>query len=223
MSDPIQEVPGAVAQFLDDVADRARVRARDRVGGLRRRYPDSTRRELADRLVKSFSRRAGLGGAATGALSLLSLPLGLPAGVALTLGIEAELLLALLELYDVDTSGSAGRVKLYALWAGSGLADAAKSVGLVMGADALGVVLAGTLPARLIGRLNPALVKLVLRRLGLGWMPKVMKLWPIIGAPIGYVVDSTALRTLGIGAIATLESVVAAKAADAAVVEAPVA
>ena len=173
MSSPTQDVPGAVAQFLDDVAERAQDPGTGSGDRPAAPVPWEHPTQPADRLVKSFS-TAGLGGAATGALSLLSLPLGLPAGVALTLGLEAELLLALLEVYEMDTSGSPGRLKLYALWAGSGLADAAKSVGLVMGAEALAEVLAGTLPVRLISRLNPALVRFVLKRLGLSWMPRVL-------------------------------------------------
>jgi hypothetical protein len=203
------EPSGAAARLLDEVVTRAQGRARDRVRKLRDTYPREKRKALADRLVKSFSRRAGLGGAATGALSLLSLPVGLPAGVALTLAIEAELLLSLLDLYEIDTSGDAGRVRLYALWAGSGVADAAKNVGLVVGADAVAAVLLGSLPGRIIARLNPALVRLILKRLGLGWLPRAMKLWPIVGAPLGYAIDSAALRALGVAAVSTLEGVVA--------------
>ncbi len=203
------QIPGTAERLLSEVVTRARGRARTRVAGVKARFPRASRRELADRLVKSFSRRAGLGGAATGALSLVSLPVGLPAGLALTLANEAELLFSLLELHEIDTSGDAGLLKLYALWAGGGLADAAKSVGLVLGAEAIAEVLAGSLPARIIARLNPALIRFVLRRLGLGWVPKAFKLWPVVGMPIGYAVDSAALRALGMAAIRTLEAAAA--------------
>jgi hypothetical protein len=200
------EVTDRAQQIFDDVVSKARERARHRVAVLRAKYPKESRPTLAKRLVKSFSRRAGLGGAATGVVSFMSLGLALPAGVAVTLALEAELLLSLLELYGLDTSGEIGRLRLYALWAGTGLADAAKSVGLKLGAEAVGAALAGSLPARLIAKLNPALVKFLLKRLGLSWVPKAMKLWPVIGAPIGYMVDSTALTTLGSSAISTLEA-----------------
>lgn len=193
-------------QILEDVVTKARERAKVRVGVLRAKYPKETRQALARRLVKSFSRRAGLGGAATGVASLISFGLALPAGVAVTLALEAELLLSLLELYGLDSSGEVGRLRLYALWAGTGIADAAKSVGLKMGAEAIGAALAGSLPAKIIAKLNPAIVKFLLKRLGLTWVPKAMKLWPIIGAPIGYVVDSTALSTLGATAIKALDA-----------------
>ena len=197
---------GTAERLLNDVVAGARARAQERVRDLRKRHPGENRRLLAERLVKSGARRAGLGGAATGALSLFSLPVGLPAGIALTLALEAELLLALLELYGFDTAGEAGRFKLYALWAGAGAADAAKSMGLRLGANALGRMIAGSLPARVIARLHPALVRIVLKRLGLGWLPKAMKLWPVLGAPIGYIVDSSALRALGKATIDVLES-----------------
>lgn len=222
MADQQRDLSSGAAKLLEEVVIRARSRAHDRVGVLRAKYPKESRHTLGDRIVASFARRAGLGGAATGALSLLSLPVGLPAGIALTLAIEAEMLLSLLELYGIDTSGEAGRLKLYAVWAGSGLTDAAKNLGLVLGADAIAAVLAGSLPARIIARLNPALVRFVLKRLGLGWMPKALKLWPIVGAPIGYLVDSTALRTLGRSAHATIEAAMTTKA-PAASSEAPAA
>lgn len=190
---------------LDDVVRKARGRAQERLRRLRAERPDDDRRALADRLVTSFSRRAGLGGAATGALSLVSLPIGLPAGIALTMAIEAELLLSLMALYDVDSDGEQGRVKLFALWAGSGVADALKNAGLSAGAGALARFVAGTLPVKLIGKLNPVLVRLVMRRLGLGWLPRVFKFWPVVGAPIGYLIDSSAARTLGQLTVATLE------------------
>jgi len=85
------------------------------------------------------------------------------------------LIFALLELYGVDTEGEQGQLKLYALWAGAGFADAAKSVGLRAGATAVGRVLRGSLPGRIIRRLNPVLWKAILRRLGLEWLPRAAK------------------------------------------------
>ena len=61
------------------------------------------------------------------------------------------------------------------------------------------------LPAKLVAKLHPALVKLILQRTGIGWVPKLFKLWPVVGAPIGYVIDSTAVAALGRDAIRTLE------------------
>ena len=194
------------ASWLERIADGARERARRRVAVLRAKHPEDDRKALAERLVRSLARRAGLGGAASATLSLVALPVGLPAGVAFTLATEAELLLSLLELYGHEAADEAGRVKLYALWAGGGLADAAKSVGLGTGAAALGAVLAGSLPARIIRSLNPALVRAVLGRLGLGWVPRVLRLWPVLGAPIGYVADRAAVGALGQAAIEALES-----------------
>lgn len=193
-------------RFLEDLIERSRARAHQRLTALRAEHPNLTRHELAERLVRAYAHKAGLGGAATGALSIVSLPLGLPVGLGLTLALEAELLLGLLDLYEIDPTGVRGRAPLYALWAGSGVVDAAKSIGLRMGADAVGRIIAGSLPARVIARLNPLLMRLVLRRLGLGWLPRLMKFWPVVGAPIGYVVDSTAIGTLGRTAIAHLES-----------------
>jgi hypothetical protein len=133
------------------------------------------------------------------------LPLGLPAGVAISLLLEAELIFSLLELYGIETEGEQGRLKLYALWAGAGFADAAKSIGLRAGASALGRALRGSLPVRIIRRLNPALLKAILRRLGLGWIPRAANLWPVLGAPIAFALDRAALRTLGEATLATLD------------------
>jgi len=180
---------------------------------LREAHPTDSRKELAERLVKSHARRAGLGGAVTGALALVALPVGLPAGVAVTMAVEASLLLSLLELYGFPASGTRGRTRLYALWAGGGLADAARSAGLKAGADLAGRAIAGSLPARVIARLNPVLLRAILRRLGLGWVPRALKLWPVLGAPLGYIVDAAAMRALGRAAVATLESAAAARPA----------
>jgi hypothetical protein len=155
--------------------------------------------------------RAGLLGAATGTLSLVALPVGLPAGVAISLLLEAELIFALLELYGVDTEGEQGQLKLYALWAGAGFADAAKSVGLRAGATAVGRVLRGSLPGRIIRRLNPVLWKAILRRLGLEWLPRAAKFWPVLGAPIAFALDRAALRALGDATLATLDDAARAR------------
>lgn len=181
-------------------------RARKRVAVLRIEHPNETPRALGERLVTSYARRAGLGGAATGTLSLITLPVGLPAGIALTLAVEAELLASLLVAYGHDVDGESGRAKLYALWAGGALADAAKNAGLSIGAKAIGEVLAGTLPVQLVRRLQPWLVKAILKRLGLGWVPGVLKLWPLVGAPIGYLLDSGAVKALGRTALDELEA-----------------
>src|SRR5690348_5069912 len=127
------EAPG----WFEDMVESARGRARAKVAALKAKFPEEHDVDLAKRLVRSAANRAGWTGAATGTLALITLPVGLPAGIAASLLLEAELIFALLELYALDTEGEAGRLKLYALWAGAGFADAAKSVGLRTGARAL--------------------------------------------------------------------------------------
>ena len=203
-------MPDAPAWFADVVND-ARRRACGRVAALRAEHPDEDEVGLGRRLIKAAATRAGWYGAATGTLALLTLPIGLPAGIAVSLLLEAELIFALLELYGLSTEGEAGRLKLYALWAGAGFADAAKSVGLRSGARALGRVIWESLPGQLIRKLNPALVRAILKRLGLGWLPRVLKLWPVLGAPIAFVLDRAALRTLGEATLATLDDAARAR------------
>ena len=190
---------------LDAIVEKARQRARFRVAALRLEHLGEDEVGLGRRLIEDVALRAGLAGAATGTVALVALPLGLPAGIAISLLLEAELIFALLELYGIDTNGEAGRLKLYALWAGAGFADAAKSVGLRTGAGAIGRILRGSLPGRIIGKLNPALLKAILRRLGLGWLPRAAKFWPVLGAPLGFAMDRAALRTLGEATLATLD------------------
>src|SRR5213075_2462118 len=187
---------------LDGMVEKARERARFRIAALRLEYPGQDEVALGRRLVRSMALRAGLAGAATGTLSLVALPLGLPAGIAISL---------LLEAYGVDTEGEQGRVKLYALWAGAGFVDAAKNVGLRAGADAVGRILRGSLPVRIIRRLNPALLKAILRRLGLGWIPRAARFWPVLGAPIAFALDRAALRALGEATLATLDDAARAR------------
>jgi len=198
-------------QRLDAIAEKARERARFRIAALRLEHPGQDEVALGRRLVASMALRAGLLGAATGTLSLVALPVGLPAGVAISLLLEAELIFALLELYGVDTEGEQGQLKLYALWVGAGFADAAKSVGLRAGATAVGRVLRGSLPGRIIRRLNPVLWKAILRRLGLEWLPRAAKFWPVLGAPIGFALDRAALRALGDATLATLDDAARAR------------
>jgi hypothetical protein len=192
-------------EWFEQAIEKARDRAKFRVAALRLSHPGEDQVSLGRRLVDSSALRAGLAGAATGSLALVALPLGLPAGMAVSLFVEAELIFALLELYELDTAGEEGRHKLYALWAGAGFAGAAKSAGLRTGARALGRILEGSAPVRIIRRLNPALLKAILRRLGLGWLPRTAKLWPLLGAPISFVLDRAALRTLGNASLATLD------------------
>ena len=201
---------------LDTVVEKARERARFRVAALRLEHPGEDEVALGRRLVASMALRAGLAGAATGTLALVALPLGLPAGVAVSLLLEAELIFALLEVYGVETGGEQGRLKLYALWAGAGFADAAKSVGMHAGASAVGRVLRGSLPARIIRRLNPALVRAILKRLGLEWLPRAVRFWPVLGAPIAFALDRAALRTLGEATLATLDDAARARRRQAA-------
>lgn len=197
--------------WFADVVESARKRARGRVAALRAERAGEDEVDLGRRLVKSAATRAGLYGAATGTLALVTLPVGLPAGIAVSLLLEAELIFALLELYGFETSGEAGRARLYALWAGAGFADAAKSVGLRAGARAIGRVLSESLPGQLLRKLNPLLLRAILRRLGLGWLPRALKLWPILGAPIAFALDRAALRTLGDATLATLDDAARAR------------
>jgi uncharacterized protein (DUF697 family) len=192
-------------EFFDELVEKARVKARARVAAARAEHPGEDEVDLGRRLIRSAATRAGLWGAATGTVALVAMPVGLPAGIAISLAVEAQLVFALLELYGLDTEGEQGRLRLYALWLGAGFADAAKSAGLRMGARALGRVLWESLPGQIIRRLNPVLLKAILRRLGLGWLPRALKMWPILGAPIAFALDRAAVRTLGEATLATLD------------------
>jgi len=203
--------PAAIPSWVSPLLEAARGRARRRADEFRARYPEEDPRALGERLVSSQANRAGLAGGVTGALALVALPLGLPAGVAVSLFFEAELLLALLAVYDLETGGDKGTLRLYALWAGAGFADAAKAAGLRAGASAIGRAIAGSLPARIIARLNPVLLRAILRRLGLGWLPRALKMWPVLGAPIAFAMDRAALRALGFAALDTLDAATARK------------
>jgi hypothetical protein len=183
----------------------ARRRAAARVESLRSELPQAMPRELGERLVRASATKAGLLGAATGTLALIALPIGLPAGIALMLLLEAELLFTLIALYGFSTAGEKGRLRLYAIWAGAGFADAAKTAGVRLGANAVRRALSGSLPARIIARINPVLLRAILRRLGLGWLPRAARLWPLLGAPVGFALDRAALRTLGAAALDVLD------------------
>lgn len=217
MRDVVEEAYNAcmAPEWLTRLIDDARERARLRVLDLRGQYPTENDLALGERLVTAAANRAGWWGAATGTLALVTLPVGLPAGIAVSLALEAELLLALLEVFGFSSEGESGRLRLYALWVGAGFADAAKSAGLRLGARAVGRVIAESLPARLIGRLNPVLLRAILRRLGLGWLPRALKLWPVLGAPIGFLLDRAALRSLGSAALATLDDAALLKRREA--------
>ena len=189
----------------DDRVERARARARSRVAAQRALHRSDDDFALGRRLVDAAAIRSGVAGAVTGTLALIAFPVGFPAGIAAALFFEAELILELLELYDLPTVGEAGRLKLDSLWAGAGFADAARSVGLRAGARALAEALRGSLPGRIIRRLNPALSRAILRRLGLGFLPRAACLWALLGAPLAFAFDRAALRALGERALATLD------------------
>jgi hypothetical protein len=192
-------------EFFNQLVERSRLKARARVTALRVEHPREDEVDLGRRLIRSSATRAGLWGAATGTIALVAMPVGLPAGVAIALAVEAELIFALLELYGLETEGEQGRLRLYALWLGAGFLDAAKSAGLRMGARALGRALWESLPGQIIRRLNPVLLKAILKRLGLGWLPRALKLWPVLGAPIAFALDRAAVKTLGEATLATLD------------------
>src|SRR4051812_37808129 len=103
--EPRSAVPPWVAPLLA----KARVRARRRAEELRARYPGEDPRTLGERLVRSQANRAGLAGGVTAILALVTLPVGLPAGMASALFFEAELLLALLAVYGLETGGDRDR------------------------------------------------------------------------------------------------------------------
>src|SRR5260370_33610026 len=73
------------------------------------------------------------------------------------------------------------------------------------GAEVIGRILTESLPGQIIRRLNPVLVKAILRRLGLGWLPRALKLCPVLGAPIAFALDRAAVPPLGDATPATLD------------------
>ncbi len=186
--------------------ERARERGKAKAEAVRAR-PGNQRRsrfELGEELVRRSALRAGLLGAATGTLALFTLPISLPrASRARSSSRRSSSSPCSRSTGSTAAASWGGCASPRSGWGRSCRRRQERRAARL--ANLLGRALAGTLPARPIARLEPALLRAILKRFGLGFVPRLFKLWPILAAPIGFVLDRAALRALGRSALDALE------------------
>jgi len=153
----------ALDRFVGSLDDKDRRAAIDRVAELRRKHPQADAHELVRQLIRRKCRRTAVIGAVTAAPSVVpglgtvtSLVLGTSVDLALTAGLQAELVLEVAAVFEVSMTPAEERAAILAI------------VGLGLGANQLLEVTGRKLAARASERLAGKAVARSLPLIGMG-------------------------------------------------------
>ena len=169
------------------------------VQSLRERYPDASDDELVEKVVSVKSVKNGLIGAATAVPGFLALPIVVPADLIASWKIQINLALCIAHIYGHEIDGhNVAKIKtdLFMILAG----EEARESFEVMGVE-VDQVTQETVRRYVTREIAIELWKhlglRIMRMTGVRSFARLSKAVPLVGAPIGFVFDYSATRTVG--------------------------
>lgn len=191
-----EDATGRLEDLLTTAIERVRALVEADVARVRRRKPDLTQDELARALVKRGTRRVGAASFATGFGGAPTLALNITS----VLTLQASLVLAVAAAYDEFDSPDL-RQDLILILAGNSAVTAMRTFGVAAANDMGKKWVQKNVTRETMKQVNKVVSRKILTKAGEQSLTSVMKLVPVAGAAVGYTVDRSYARTLGVSAI----------------------
>jgi hypothetical protein len=187
----------ALQKVFDLVVNVDATSIRSYVEKLREQNPGISPDDLAAKIVSRKALKNGLVGAATGLGGLISLPLSVPADVAMSWRIQASMVYAVAQVYGHTEDTTDMKTDLYLVVAGDSAKEVLKQLGIEVGMAVTRRMIARYVTREMMTRLWKVTGERIITKAGTRTLGSAMKWVPLVGAPIGFAFDWTATRAVG--------------------------
>jgi hypothetical protein len=204
MTTPIDSSPMVqqiVSKVVGTVAQKRGNAIRSKVAEARAKFPDLTNEQLAKRFIRNRSFYSGVSGGVTSLGGLMTLPVTLPASVASSLAFQAEIVLTVAHIYGHDLNSEDRYLDFLLVFMGNNVHEVLKRLGIAAGTRLTRRVVDRLFTRQVMYQIWKIVGKNVLTKAGTKSTFSLMRIVPLVAAPIGFAFDYAAARAIGKAAL----------------------
>lgn len=153
--------------------------------------------ELAKKILHRKSVKNGLIGAVTGLGGLITLPVSIPADLALSWRIQASLAFSIAYVYGHTKNTTDLKTDLYLILAGDSAKEALKRIGIEVSKGVTKKAVQKYITRDVMVKIWKVVGQKIITKAGEKSLTSFMKMVPLVGAPVGFAFDWIATQTVG--------------------------
>ncbi len=194
---PKEEKQYALAKIIDWMTEVNPETVETYVTKLRDQNPGIDPDDLARKIVRRKSFKNGLVGAATGVGGILTLPVSVPGDLIASWRIQVFMACSVAYAYGHTPETTDLKTDVYLILAGDAAKEALKRVGIEIGKQVTKKAVERYITREVMKKIWRVVGQRVITKAGQKSLTSFTKMVPLVGAPIGYVLDYSAARSVG--------------------------
>lgn len=197
----LKELQRSLDNLIEYVIQTDPVQVKAYVDKLREQNPDITDDALARKIINRKSIKNGLIGAITGLGGLITLPIAIPANLATTWRVQATMACAIAYVYGHNFATTDLKTDIYIIMAGDSAKEAFKRVGIEISKAATKKTIEKYVTREMMTKIWAIIGRKIVTKAGEKSLTSLVKMVPLVGAPVGFAFDWTSTRIVGETAI----------------------
>lgn len=184
-------------KLLDSVIKTDPAQVKEYVDKLRAQNPGITDDLLARKIMNRKTFKNGLIGAITGLGGLMTLPVAIPANLAATWRVQAIMACAIACVYGHTLNTTDLKTDIYIIIAGDSTKEVLKRFGIEISKAATKKTIDTYVTREMMKKIWAVIGAKIVTKAGEKSLTSLVKLVPLVGAPVGFFFDWTATRAVG--------------------------
>lgn len=192
-----QELQKGLESVMDYVISMDSVSIKDYVNKLYEQNPGISSDELAQKILQRKSIKNGLIGAITGIGGLITLPVSIPTDLVCSWRIQASMAFSIAYIYGHTKDTTDLKTDLYLILAGDSGKNALKRFGIEISKNITKKAVDKYITRDIMVKIWKVVGQKIITKAGEKSMISFMKMVPLVGAPVGFVIDWTSSQAVG--------------------------
>ena len=197
----LKELQRSLDKLIDFVIQTDPEQIKEYVDKLREQNPEITDDALAHKIINRKSVKNGLIGAITGLGGLITLPIAIPANLTATWRVQAAMACAIAYVYGHTLNTTDLKTDIYIILAGDSAKEALKRFGIEISKAATKKAIEKYVSREVMMKIWAVIGQKIITKAGEKSLTSLIKMVPLVGAPVGFAFDWTSTRAVGVTAI----------------------
>lgn len=174
--------PATIQEYVDKLRSQNKVISND---------------QLAKKIVSRKSLKNGLVGAVTGLGGIMVLPVTVPADLVASWKIQAAMAFSVAYAYGHNTNTTDLKTDIYLIMAGDSAKEALKRIGIETAKSVTKKAVEKYITREVMKKIWKVVGRQIITKAGQKSLSSFTRMVPVVGAPVGFVFDYAAARTVG--------------------------
>ncbi len=193
----VEDMQRSLETIMDYIITTDSVTIENYIDTLRTQNINISNDELAKKILNRKSFKSGLVGAITGLGGLITLPVSIPADLALSWRIQATMAFSIAYIYGHTQETTDLKTDLYLILAGDSAKEALKRFGIEVSKSVTKKAIDKYITRDVMVKIWKFVGQKIITKAGEKSLTSFMKMVPLVGAPVGFTFDWIATRTVG--------------------------